>query len=185
MKKGSFVYFIFLLSLFLIFSVVLYGQDEEKSREPVDRKIGFIFNILGPLPNIAESDDGIQSGLGIKYWLNRKMALRGLFDLYYVNDSTLSTSELTVGVAASLEYHFTEGKVSPYAGATVGTRIKTGSVNNLVLYFGGLLGVEVKLLDYLSLYGEYSLLAAMDEPILEIDLGIGNNSQIGLVIYLP
>jgi hypothetical protein len=35
------------------------------------------------------------------------------------------------------------------------------------------------------LYGEYSLLAAMDEPILEIDLGIGNSSQIGLVIYLP
>jgi len=43
----------------------------------------------------------------------------------------------------------------------------------------------VKLLDYLSLYGEYSLLAAMDEPILEIDLGIGNGSQIGLIIYLP
>ena len=48
MKKGSFLYFVFLLSLFLIFSAVLYGQDEEESREPVDRKIGFIFNILGP-----------------------------------------------------------------------------------------------------------------------------------------
>jgi len=185
MKKGSFLYFIFLLSLFLIFSVVLYGQDEEESREPVDHNIGFIFNLTGPLLEIDESGDGIQSGLGIKYWLSRKMALRGLLDLYYVNDSTVSTSDLTVGLAASLEYHFTEGKVSPYTGATAGTRISTGTVNNLVLYFGGLLGVEVKLLDYLSLYGEYSLLAAMDEPILEIDLGIGNGSQIGLIIYLP
>lgn len=185
MKKGSFLYFIFLLSLFLIFSAVLYGQNEEELREPVDHNIGFIFNLAGPLLKIDESGDGIQSGLGIKYWLNRKIALRGLFDFYYVNDSTLSTSELTIGLAASLEYHFTEGKVSPFTGVIAGTRISTGTVNNLVLYFGGLLGVEVELLDYLSLYGEYSLLAAMDEPILEIDLGIGNSSQIGLVIYLP
>lgn len=185
MKKGSFLYFVFLLSLFLIFSVLLYGQDEEELREPVDHKIGFIFNLASPLPDIDESGDGIQSGLGIKYWLNRKIALRGLLDFYYINDSTLSTSDLTVGLAASLEYHFTEGKVSPYTGVMVGTRFSTGTVNNLILYFGGLLGVEVKLLDYLSLYGEYSLLAAMDEPILEIDLGIGNSSQMGLVIYLP
>jgi len=40
------------------------------------------------------------------------------------------------------------------------------------------------LLDYRSLYGEYSLLATMDEPILEIDLGIGKSSQIGLSIAL-
>ena len=99
--------------------------------------------------------------------------------------SDLSTSDLTIGLAASLEYHFTEAKVSPYTGAVAGTRISTGTANNLALYFGGLLGVEVQLLDYLSLYGEYSLLAAMDEPILEIDLGIGNSSQIGLIIYLP
>lgn len=145
MKKGSLLYFVFLLNLFLIFSAVLYGQDEEESREPVDHNIGFIFNLAGPLLKIDESGDGIQSGLGIKYWLNRKMALRGLFDLYYLNDSTLSTSDLTVGLAASLEYHFTEGKVSPYTGAVAGTRISTGTVNNLVLYFGGLLGVEVEL----------------------------------------
>jgi len=88
MKKGSFLYFVFLLSLFLIFSAVLYGQDEEELREPVDHKIGFIFNLADSLPKIAESGDGIQSGLGIKYWLNRKIALRGLFDFYYVNDST-------------------------------------------------------------------------------------------------
>ena len=185
MKKGSFLYLVFLLSLFLIFSAVLYGQDEEELRAPVDHNIGFIFNILGPLPRIAESGDGIQSGLGIKYWLNRKIALRGLFVFNYINNSTLSTSDLTFGLAASLEYHFTDDKVSPYTGAVVGTRISTGTVNNLVLYFGGILGVELQLLDYLSLYGEYNLLAAMDEPILEIDLGIGNGSQIGLVIYLP
>ena len=108
-----------------------------------------------------------------------------MFDFYYINNSTASTSDLTFGAAANLEYHFTDGKVSPYTGAMVGTRISTGTVNNLVLYFGGLLGVELQLLDYLSLYGEYNLLAAMDEPILEIDLGIGNSSQIGLVIYMP
>jgi hypothetical protein len=144
MKKGSFLYFVFLLSLFLIFSVVVYGQDEEESREPVDHNIGFIFNLADPLPKIAESGDGIQSGLGIKYWLNRKMALRGLLGLYYVNDSTQSTSELAIGLAASLEYHFAEGKVSPFTGVMAGTRISTGTVNNLILYFGGLLGVEVE-----------------------------------------
>jgi len=185
MKKGSFLYFVFLLSLFLVFSAVLYGQDEEELSEPAEHNIGFIFNLASPLPEIAESGDGIQSGLGIKYWLNRKIALRGLLDFYYINDSALNTSDLTFGLAASLEYHFTSGKVSPYAGAAVGTRIKTGTVNNLVFYFGGLLGVEVELLDYLSLYGEYSLLAAMDEPTFKIDLGIGNSSQIGLIIYLP
>ena len=48
-----------------------------------------------------------------------------------------------------------------------------------------LLGAELALVDYLSLYAEYNLLLSIDEPLFMIDLGIGNGAQVGLVVYLP
>jgi hypothetical protein len=57
-------------------------------------------------------------------------------------------------------------------------------VNEVALYAGGLLGAELFILDYLSFYAEYSLLMTIDEPQFSVDLGMGNASQVGVIIYL-
>jgi hypothetical protein len=54
----------------------------------------------------------------------------------------------------------------------------------MVLFFGGLLGAEVEIIDSVSFFAEYILRFEMDEPTFTIDLGIGNNAILGIIIYL-
>jgi hypothetical protein len=88
------------------------------------------------------------------------------------------------GLSAAYEHHLSTGKVSPYVGGIVGTALQLGTAQNLALYLGGLLGAEVQVLERVALFAEYGLIFRMDEPDFFIDLGIGNNAQLGVIIYL-
>jgi hypothetical protein len=175
-----------LLAAFLLLPCLGAQENQEGKVQQAlaSHKLGLIFNLGAPLITVGDYADNVQGGLGLKLWLKEKLALRGLLDVTYVNDSELDTSDFFLGVGACLEYHFLPRKVSPYAGLLGGTRIQTGTDNDLDLYAGGVVGAELFILDYLSFYAEYSLLVSINEPVFSIDLGMGNASQVGVIIYL-
>jgi hypothetical protein len=150
-------------------------------------KLGIVFNLwdlLGGTSSTA-SNDGLSAGLGAKYWLGDKMALRGLVGFEHYRDTAADTTDTYFGVSGAFEYHFVAGRVSPYAGGLVGLRIQGGDTSNLGLLLAGLFGVELRVMESLGLFAEYSLRLFMDEPETNIVLGAGNNAAIGLVVYLP
>ncbi len=110
---------------------------------------------------------------------------------------------------AGLENHFLPGSISPYWGGffSLGliSLMSTVDANNwsqnitTQLSAGGLFGVEIFIFDFLSLFAEYSLSATLNanttsnsiEGFVEttaeyehtLDIGLGNESRIGIVIY--
>ena len=169
----------------LALGATLTAGAQAKKADLQGRKLGLIFNIGPQVFAIGEAGDPVQAGLGLKYWLGEKAALRGLLAFNYLSDSVAGTSNTSFGLSGTFEYHFLTGKVSPYTGGLAGIRIDTGAANNFRFYLGGILGAEVAVMDNLGLYAEYNLLLSMDEPQFEIDLGIGNGAQIGVIVYLP
>ena len=153
-----------------------------------EKRFGLIVNFSGFVGNfIAEYVDGGQTGttaggLGMKLWVGEKSALRALLDLEFQNIS--GTRDTYFGIGAAYEYHLLQRRVSPYLGGLAGLQVQTGTANNVGVYFGGLLGAEFELVENLNLYGEYSLLVRIDDPEFTIDLGLGNNAQIGIIVYL-
>jgi hypothetical protein len=145
------------------------------------RDLGLIFNLVDPF-TLAGAGDGMQTGFGMKLWLNDRSVVRGLLDLDFHTDPGTTTT--IVGLSAAYEHHFQKGKVSPYAGGILGTQVLIGAAPNLVLYAGGLLGVEVRVFESLALFAEYSLLVSMDEPSFDVELDIGNNAHLGVIVYL-
>jgi hypothetical protein len=145
------------------------------------RDLGLIINIIDPF-TLAGAGDGVQAGLGMKLWLSDRGVLRGLLALDFQSDG--ATTDMGFGLSAAYEYHLSTGKVSPYVGGIVGTAIDLGTVQNLAFYLGGLLGAEVLVMERVALFAEYGLLFRMDEPDFFIDLGIGNNAHLGVIIYL-
>ena len=63
------------------------------------------------------------------------------------------------GLSGAYEYHFVKGKVSPYTGVLAGIEINgvTGNPTTWGSSLVGILGVEVRVLDYLGLFAEYNL----------------------------
>ena len=179
------------LVLLLAFGVALAaGAQAKAGGKKLDlggQKLGIIFNIwdlqLGT--SSVSSNDGLSPGLGMKYWIGQKAAIRALLDFEHYRDSTADTTDTYFGLSGAFEYHFTTGKVSPYTGGLVGLRIRGGDVSDLGLLLAGLFGVEVRVMDALGLFAEYSLSLNMNEPNTNIVLGAGNNAAIGVVVYLP
>jgi hypothetical protein len=176
------------LVLLLSFGVALAaGAQAKASGKKLDlkgEKLGIIFNIWD-LAGDDSSSDGLSAGLGMKYWVGEKAAIRALLDFEHYRDSTADTTDTFFGLSGAFEYHFTKGKVSPYTGGLVGLRIRGGDASDLGLLLAGLFGVEVRVLDALGLFAEYSLSLFMNEPDTNIVLGAGNNAAIGVVVYLP
>jgi hypothetical protein len=158
-------------------------EEKERTLKLLDKRFGLIVNFTG-LANlmITENSDLLQTGLGMKLWLGEKSAVRALLDFNYLNDSVNSTT--TFGVGAAYEYHLLQRRVSPYLGALAGLSLQTGPANNVDLYFGGMFGAEFELVESISLYGEYCLLFSWIDPNFEIDLGLGNATQLGIIVYL-
>ena len=181
MKKIFFV-------LLIIFMAVLWpngllAQEQEQTRILAGKQLGLIFNVSGLLLNIIEEhQDSIQGGLGMKLWIGDKSALRGILDFNHTNLS--GTRDTLIGISAAYEYHFLRRRVSPYGGALAGTQVRVGTANDVSLYLGAILGAEFELVENVGLFGEYSLLVNINEPLFAIDLGLGNNAQIGIVVYL-
>jgi len=61
----------------------------------------------------------------------------------------------------------------------------TGNPTTVGLVLGGILGAEVRVLDYLGLFGEYNLRLTYTEPNLDFGLHVGNGGSIGVIVYLP
>jgi hypothetical protein len=175
------------LVLLLAFGVALAaGAQSKAGGKKMDlggQKLGIIFN-LWDFADVAFSD-GLSAGLGLKYWLGEKSALRALLDFEHSSNSAADTSDTFFGLSGAFEYHFKAGKVSPYTGGLVGLRIQTGDTNDLGLILAGLLGVEVRVLDSLGLFAEYNLRLYMNDPVFEFELLAGNGGCFGVVIYLP
>ena len=179
---------VFIAVLLVVFVVLLpaglAAQEEEKTGLNLkDKRLGLIFNFIGLAGDlIAENNDGVQGGLGMKLWLGEKTAVRGLLDLRHQNVS--GTADTWIGVSGAFEYHFLQRRISPYGGGLAGVEVQTGTTNNLGLYFGALLGAEFELVENLNLFGEYNLLVEINEPRFDVNLGHGNGGQIGIIVYL-
>ncbi len=184
---------VFIAVLLVVFVVLLpaglAAQEEEKTGLNLkDKRLGLIFNFIGLAGDlIAEHTDNVQGGLlhgglGMKLWLGEKTAVRALLDLEHTNDSV--TTSTWIGASGAFEYHFLQRRVSPYGGGLAGLTLATGAANDLGIYFGALLGAEFELVENLNLFAEYNLLVEINEPDFTIDLGLGNNTQIGIIVYL-
>ncbi len=163
----------------------LSAQEEEKERtlKLPEKRFGLIVNFTGLAGNlIAEHTDEFQSGLGAKLWLGEKSAVRALLDFEHLNDD--GTKDSWFGLSGAFEYHLLQRRVSPYLGGLAGIEVQTGTTNDLGLYFGALLGAEFELVENINLFGEYAVLVSINEPIFSIDLGLGNNAQLGIIVYL-
>jgi hypothetical protein len=161
------------------------GKKAEKKMDLGGERLGLIFNIWD-LGGDAAYSDGLSTGLGLKYWLADKMALRALLEFGYANPGA-GTTTTVFGLSGAFEYHFVKGRVSPYTGGLVGIEITavTGNPTDLGLVLGALLGVEVRVLESLGLFAEYNLRLYLNEPVFNVDLATGNAGQIGVIVYLP
>lgn len=182
---------VFIAVLLVVFVVLLpagLAAQEEAEEEKAGlnlkgKRLGLIFNFIGLAGDlITEQTDNVQGGLGLKLWLGEKTAVRGLLDLQHQNVS--GTSDTWFGLSAAFEYHFHQRRVSPYGGGVAGLTMQTGTANDLGLYFGALLGAEFELVENLNLFGEYNLLVEINEPNFDVNLELGNNAQIGIIVYL-
>jgi len=151
------------------------------------QKLGLVFNLWDMTAGTTDvsSSDGLLAGAGVKYWIADKMAIRGLLDFEYLHNKVADTTDTFFGLSGAFEYHFTTGRVSPYTGGLVGLRIQGGDTSELSLLLGGLFGVEVRVLESLGLFAEYSLSLLTNDTVSNITLGAGNNASIGVVVYLP
>jgi hypothetical protein len=147
------------------------------------QKLGLVFNLWDAAG--TASNDGVLTGAGLKYWIADKMAIRGVLDFSYQHNKNTDATTTFFGVSGAFEYHFVTGRVSPYAGGLVGVLIQGGDTSDLSLLLGGLFGVEMRVMDSLGLFAEYSLSLFTNDTFTDIALGAGNNAAIGVVVYLP
>jgi hypothetical protein len=169
---------------------------KKKSKEK--RTVGVIFNT----DNIFMDLEEYQGGIGIKV-RGEKLSFRTLFDFGFSSDT------LDLGLGFTLEYHFKPGRVSPYLGGFIGGDIIRNweevdednywSITTLPLSGGGIFGVEVFMLDFLSFFVEYNLKVSYSnmwtvestagvettetESNFSIETGMGNSMKIGIIIY--
>ncbi len=154
------------------------------TKGPVD--VGAIFNTS----NLLFGLESYQAGLGAKIGWG-KLDLRGLFD-FTINGSSQSYA---VDLGTTVEYHFIPGPVSPYVGASVSLGYMTQSniTSAVTGSLGAVAGIEVFILDFLSVFAEYEVAADLtDTTDLQtsqstfdylINTRMGNNASLGVVIY--
>lgn len=169
---------IVLVLVLALICTAVFAQEGEGLLQRTGIMFGF-GNLL--VPN--ESDDGYQSGVGMKGWLGNNSAVRALLFFELINDTVASTSQIDIGLAGGYEHHFTTGEVSPYLGALAGTYIALNGGTTVDLYFGGLFGAEFAVLDVLSVYGEYNLMAYIADPFFVISAGGIASARFGFIIY--
>jgi hypothetical protein len=165
------------------------------------RAFGIIFNTGSLLLDI----ESYQAGVGVKL-PGDIVALRLGGDIFAAN----SFNTLSFGVGVAVERHFRPGKASPYFGGLAyvdftsqrdetdaDTWVQNSTLNGTA---GGILGIEYFLFENLSVFAEYSLAAdisyittktSTDGTVedssdfsIALDTRIGNNSKIGVVIYI-
>ncbi len=181
---------------------VFSGRPEWTSRN----NLGLIYNIDLADTDFIPNPESYQGGIGVKYYILKKLAYRGLLNIIRMgNEGSIS---LTLGNAA--EYHFLNGRVSPYIGGLLDigymkVRSEVDSDNwteNVMssVTFGPVIGTEIFILSFLSLFVEYefvferaknttrtSVAGVVTEDSskgVDIQTGFGNESMIGITLYL-
>lgn len=173
---------LFPLAAALCCSLTAFADEEEK--EDSDKKrIGLIFNISGGLLELNEYNDNFQSGLGLILHLTDISSLRALVDFYYAHHFLLNQDQFAVGASFVYEVRKPFSRVTPYCGAIAGARLLTTPEFGYDLYGGAIIGAELSLLDHLSCFAEYGLTLDYNGALIELNLGLGNNAQIGFIIY--
>lgn len=149
--------------------------------------LGLVFNT----GNILLGPESYLGGFGAKAGFG-ELAVRGTFDLV-LNGASQS---FAVNLGAALEKHFLEGPISPYFGGAVEVGYMRQAATTAVfpLSVGGLVGVEVFVFDFLSVFVEYTLAAdltittdlASTTTTFDylIDARMGNDAKLGIVVYL-
>ena len=120
-----------------------------------------------------------------------------------------SSGSLIFNLGNSIEYHPIEQRVSPYIGGLLNIGILSykneidsdnwTKVVSIPLSIGPILGLEISVLKFLSLFAEYGLTVNFtststkqstagvvtkdSDTDLGIEAGIGNDSKIGIILY--
>lgn len=172
--------------------LTVYAASFAQAKASSESKWGFLFDCKNLLA-LNGFEDGYQAGAGIKYWINQSIAARALVRIDHNTPSEesggISRTELGLGLAG--EWHPGQrGTASPYLGAMAGFQTEKFSnidETTIDLYCGGIFGVEVKLLQSISCFAEYQLLAAWDINGFTLSLGTegsdGSRALIGLIFY--
>ena len=197
----------------LLFGAALsFGQDvaapeeteqpaQDEAGEEVQPVPGFIFNT----PNLLMDISAYQGGFGGKLRFPN-YAIRGLISAAYQS----TNSQLETGIGIAYERPFFPGRVTPFWGLVAdvvfsGERVELDAENYtqtrvLAGAAGFVLGIEVLIFDFLSVFGEYQLSLDVSRTSVEqavaatvtedsstnffAGAGLGNEGAIGLVIYL-
>ena len=196
---------LFVLLGIIICPTIIFAEEKSKISKifliEETSNTGLIFNINDILLDI----ESYQGGLGVKHFVNDKFAYRGSLDFSYAD----SSNTLILNLGNSIEYHPIKGRVSPYLGGLLDVgliRYKTETdadnwtlVTTIPISAGPIFGVEVYVLNFLSLFAEYSMTVSYTTTITQqsvagtvtedtdsdfgTEIGIGNNSKIGIVLY--
>lgn len=163
--------------LFILSAILNLHAQEETHQEDQKSKFGLIFSLSGLDDLRLNEFDG---GIGGKYFLNERLALRGVLDLSVSStnseiSSTLGSDELdsfSLGISSGVEFHFRgRDRMSPYLGAEFGVHTSSSNFtntadtislrevdNDLISYRGGVfLGFEIYPVKFFSMSGEYGL----------------------------
>jgi hypothetical protein len=176
--------------------------SEELVEEPkLVEHVGFIFSSEDILLGL----DDYNGGVGIKLLLPT-ISLRFMADFGYSNSADIISGDLGV----TLEKRIREGRIIPYFGGGVQLGIERERAesdadnwtNQLTFPFSasGILGVEVFITEFLSVFAEYQLalqfIAMNTEQSVngtktestnwnwDVGTGLGNSGRIGIVVYL-
>jgi hypothetical protein len=166
---------------------------------PVD--LGVVFNT----PTILLDIESYQGGIGVKIG-SGMLVLRGMLDIL-VNTRL---NPVSLSLQAVIEKHLSARSLSPYWGGllelgitSVTTQLDQQHWTQLItlpVSVGAVCGVEIFLLDFLSVFLEYEValdiglninrqgaggsVSSTTELTYKFDLGLGNSSMIGVVIYI-
>ncbi len=147
---------------------------------------GLIFNLDGALLDLG----AYQAGIGVKLgWEN--LRLRILLDAV----ASSASDSYAVKLGTTLERHLTPEPLSLYVGGSAGAgyMLQVGSFSSVLFSVGAVAGVEFFPLKFLSLFVEYTLAAdfTLNTDLLSstttfdylVDMRMGNESTIGIVVY--
>ncbi|NOY09119.1 MAG: hypothetical protein GXP33_09790 [Spirochaetes bacterium] len=191
-------------SVILLILILCIGFSNLFAEEGKKHPWGLIFNTNDLLLDIKS----YQAGVGVKIFLGNSTAARFLGDIFYATNA----NSFSATFGATFEKHFKQGRVSPYWGGFLDAGFisqKSEIINpdnwtrniSYPISSGGVFGVEFFILDFLSVFAEYNLsftgtitsstisvdgeeTSTNPELTYSIDSGIGNNSSLGIVIYM-
>jgi len=151
------------------------------------KRMGIVFNFMNPLSGVLPYYDGYQFGAGGKIWLDESMVVRALAGLYSFAP-TAGDAETLVSLGAGIEFHGAGARMSPYCGVVAGVGLDVSAgVTETSLYLGGIGGAELRLLDNLSLFGEYQLklIVGPSGTIVALaDIGApASGAAFGVILY--